>query len=126
LFGFLEEKLKPFEVVTDEKTAVTDAFHDVPSGPASQILPIAAEEVKVQIKRLKPNKAPGHNSIDGKVAKVLPVAAISFVTRIFNVLLYYLKQWKNANVSMIPKKGVFPRCANYWLPKPIANLIQDF
>jgi len=110
LFGSLEEKLKPFEVVTDEKTAVTDAFHDVPSGPASQILPIAAEEVKVQIKRLKPNKAPGHDSIDRKVSKALPVTAIFNATI---VLLYYPDQWKLANVVMITRKSVSLRCAAY-------------
>jgi len=40
-----------------EGFAVTVAFDDVPSGPASQMLPIDAEEVKDQFKRLKPNWA---------------------------------------------------------------------
>ncbi|KAH8362499.1 hypothetical protein KR084_010323, partial [Drosophila pseudotakahashii] len=104
----LEERFMPFDLVTDEETAITENFDDLPSGPASQISPIDAEEFKDQIKRLKTNKAPGHDSIDGKVAKALPVAAISFLTRIFNamiVLSYYPEQWKHANVVMIPKKG---------------------
>jgi len=49
----LEERLRPFELVPDEETAVTEAFYDVSYGPASQILPINAEEVKDQIKRRK-------------------------------------------------------------------------
>jgi len=44
----LEERLKPFELVTDEETSVTEAFDDVPCGSASQILLINADEVKDQ------------------------------------------------------------------------------
>jgi len=55
-------------LVTDEQIAVAEAFDEVPSRPAFHILPIYAEEGKVQIKGLKPNKAPGHDRIDGKVA----------------------------------------------------------
>jgi len=68
----LEERFKPFKLVTDEESTVTKAFDDVPSGPASQILPIGREEVKDQIKRLKSNKARRHDSI-GKVAKAIIV-----------------------------------------------------
>jgi len=39
----LEERLKPCELVTDEET-----FDDFPSVPASQILPIDAQEVNNQ------------------------------------------------------------------------------
>jgi len=60
---------------------------DVPSSPASQILRIDAEKVKDRIKRLKPNKAPGHNSIDGKVAKALPASSISFLTLVINAMI---------------------------------------
>jgi len=42
-------------LVTDKETAGTEASDDVPAGPASQILPNNAEEVKDQIYRLKPN-----------------------------------------------------------------------
>jgi len=77
----LEERLKPFELVTDEETSVTEAFDDVPCGSASQILLINADEVKDQIKRqkLRPPVM--------RVLKALPVTAISFLTRIFNVIV---------------------------------------
>jgi len=73
----MQERLKPFELVTDEETA--EAFDDFPSGPASQILPIGAEKFSDQFKRLKPNHALEHDSIEGKGAKAFIVAAISFV-----------------------------------------------
>jgi len=97
-------------LVTDEQIAVAEAFDEVPSRPAFHILPIYAEEGKVQIKGLKPNKAPGHDSIDRKVSKALPVTAIFNATI---VLLYYPDQWKLANVVMITRKSVSLRCAAY-------------
>jgi len=42
-------------------------------------MPIDAEEVKDQIKPLQPEEAPRHDSINGKVANALPVAAISLL-----------------------------------------------
>jgi len=59
----------------------------VPAGPASKIAHIEAKEVKDHMKRLKPNQASGNNSIDGKEAKALPVAAFSLLTRTFNAVL---------------------------------------
>jgi len=51
-----------------------------------------------------------YDSIDGNVAKGLPLPAISFLTRRFNavvVLSYYPEQWKHGNVFLIPKKPYF-------------------
>jgi len=69
-------------------------------------LPIDAEKVKGQINRLKLNQTSANDSIDGKVAKTLPVAAILFLTRIFNamiILSYSPVQGKHASVVMSNK-----------------------
>jgi len=49
----LEERFKPFELVTYEETNVTEAFNDVHFGSAFQIRPIDAV-VNNKIRRLGP------------------------------------------------------------------------
>ncbi|KAL7725456.1 hypothetical protein ACLKA6_017748 [Drosophila palustris] len=58
------ERFTPFDLATDEEVLVTTTFSGVNSGPIAHISPISAPEVVEQVKRLKPNKAPGHDGLD--------------------------------------------------------------
>ncbi|KAL7726446.1 hypothetical protein ACLKA6_004586 [Drosophila palustris] len=58
------ERFTPFDLATDEEVLVTTTFSGVNPGPIAHISPISVPEVVEQVKRLKPNKAPGHDGLD--------------------------------------------------------------
>ena len=53
-------------------------------------------------------KSPGYDLITGEVIKELPPSALMFLTSIFNGVMrlsYFPKQWKVAEVQVVPKPG---------------------
>ncbi|KAL7724356.1 hypothetical protein ACLKA6_003001 [Drosophila palustris] len=65
------ERFTPFDLATDEEVLVTTTFSGVNPGPIAHISPIIAPEVVEQVKRLKPNKAPGHDALAGGLRRLL-------------------------------------------------------
>ncbi|KAL7745053.1 hypothetical protein ACLKA6_008120 [Drosophila palustris] len=103
------ERFTPFDLATDEEVLVTTTFSGVNLGPIAHISPISAPEVVEQVKRLKPNKAPGHDGLDGKTIKALPDEAIAALTNIFNAMLqfsHFPPLWKEALIVMVAKTSL--------------------
>lgn len=75
----------------------------------SNIRPATVKEVIREIKtKVKQKKAPGYDLITGKVVKELSKKAIVKLTSIINAairLTYVPRQWKVAEIVMIPKPG---------------------
>jgi hypothetical protein len=65
-------------------------------------------EVRSAIKRLRSNKAPGHDLITGQILKELPDIGIRAITQIFNGVLktgYFPGQWKVSQIIALLKPG---------------------
>ena len=82
-----------------------------------------AQEIRNIINKTKNNKVPEIDLINGKILKNLPPKAIRLMTIIFNAILriqYFPKQWKLAQIKMLPKPGKDPhQTASY---RPISLL----
>ena len=71
--------------------------------PAS---PTSPGEILSVIKKLKKNKAPGHDGINNSTVKNLPSKIIILLTYIFNAIFrlsYFPNSWKSAMIITIPK-----------------------
>ncbi|XP_013163983.1 PREDICTED: RNA-directed DNA polymerase from mobile element jockey-like [Papilio xuthus] len=65
------------------------------------ITPVTSDEVEILIKKLRPRKAPGSDSITNRVAKLLPVTIIQLLVAIFNAAMtkgVFPSEWKDAVV----------------------------
>lgn len=77
------------------------------------------DEIKIHIKNLKNNKAPGFDGIPNRILKMLPNKAITFLINIFNACLkfgIFPSQFKKAKVVAIPKHGKDPRDPSSYRP----------
>lgn len=93
---------------------------DAPDQLSLPIQPFTSTEVKNTItKDLKPFKASGYDSINGKVLKELPKKAILFLTILFNAILrigHFPTQWKLSEIIMIGKPGKPPNQTTSYRP----------
>ena len=72
------------------------------------ITAFSINEVKTVISKLNAKKAPGYDLITAKILKELPITGLKFITQLFNAVLrhsYFPKQWKVAEIILIPKPG---------------------
>ena len=66
------------------------------------------EEVRFQMKKLKPNKASGPDSVPSALFKVLPAEWITYITALFNNIFItgsYPTNWETAKLFCIHKRG---------------------
>ncbi|KAH8345619.1 hypothetical protein KR059_007662, partial [Drosophila kikkawai] len=104
----LEKRFQPFDLANPEDVEETLAFINAPSPEAVPIQHVSPEEVCLHIRKLHPNKAPGFDGIDSRIAKALPKKGILFLVLLFNSMLrihHFPSQWKCAVITMIPKPG---------------------
>ncbi|KAH8275077.1 hypothetical protein KR018_007677, partial [Drosophila ironensis] len=104
----LEKRFQPFDLASSEEVEETMAFINAPSPDALPIQHVSPEEVCLQIRKLHPNKEPGFDGIDTRVARALPKKGILFLVLLFNAMLrihHFPSQWKCAVITMIPKPG---------------------
>ncbi|KZC13896.1 RNA-directed DNA polymerase from mobile element jockey [Dufourea novaeangliae] len=74
----------------------------------NEICRTTANGVKRIIANTQNRKSPGHDLINGKIIKELPLKAIRFLTVLYNGvfrLSYVPNQWKEARIIMIQKPG---------------------
>ena len=84
--------------------------------------PITADDILLEIKRLKQNKSPGHDLIGSKVIKLCPEIFASNLSKIYNWGIEngtYPEELKIAKVIVLYKKGVKYDPNNY---RPISLL----
>ncbi|GFV16587.1 probable RNA-directed DNA polymerase from transposon X-element [Trichonephila clavipes] len=77
------------------------------------------EEVMDIILKLNNKKAPGHDGIKNIALKSLPLNAITYITKIFNRSLqfnYFPKEWKHAQITVLPKPKKDPKFAENYRP----------
>jgi hypothetical protein len=90
------------EVFKTEPDDEDEEMEDSLNTPCQMSLPIKAlssKEVKEEINRLIPRKAPGYDLITGQTLKALPKKAIVLLCTIFNAILrlsYFPTTWKYA------------------------------
>ena len=73
------------------------------------IKPFTSLEITELIHRLNPRKASGHDQINNKAIKVLPVKGTALISSIFNAILrlkYYPNTWKTSLITLIPIPGI--------------------
>lgn len=100
----LEKTFQPLPRQTDQENILP-----VDSDEDYEINYVTPKEVKRETdSNINPKKAPGLDLITGKILKEIPRKAIVKLTYLFNAALrmkYVPKQWKIAQVIMIPKPG---------------------
>lgn len=103
----LEETFKPFD-----GQPLIEGPNDNTAFDNYKIKAVSLSELRNTIRNLKNNKAPGYDLITGEILKELPKKALVKLLYIVNAslrLLYVPRQWKVAEVIMVPKPG---KCAN--------------
>ncbi len=99
---YLESQFKPNDIVSDLDPAM------IPSGGLGKILPTSPMEVAGELDKLNAKKSPGPDRIGAHILKNLSKRGIVFLTKLINTsfrLKYVPKEWKLANVIMLPKPG---------------------
>ena len=82
-----EEELKLLQIENTQELVI------------KKIQEFTGKEVTSMIKNLKTKKAPGYDSIDGRILKNIPLKAIRFITILINSSLrleHFPDQWKVA------------------------------
>lgn len=98
----LEETFKPFDgpsITPNSPVTTSDNF---------KLKKVALTELRKVIKNLKAKKAPGYDLITAHVVKELPNKALIKLLYLINAsfrLLYVPRQWKVAEIIMVPKPG---------------------
>ena len=88
---------------------------------------ITLEEVRLQIKKLKNNKAPGFDGILNIFLKKLPDIALEFLRNILNACLkfgYFPHIFKCAKVVAIHKRGKDPRLPSSYRPISLLSCVD--
>jgi hypothetical protein len=99
------------DVFKTEPDDEEEEIEDYLNTPCQMSLPIKAfspKEVKEEISRLNPRKAPGYDLITGQLLQALPKKAIVLLCTIFNAILrlsYFPTTWKYAEIIMVHKPG---------------------
>lgn len=87
---------------------------------------ITNEELLIEIKRLKPFKAPGADGLQNILIKNLPASGRDFLTNIFNLCIkwgHWPSMFKTAKIIPIPKAGKNKNHAENYRPISLLNAI---
>lgn len=119
----LEETFKPFD-----GQALINEPGDIQWPSENFIIRnITLSELSQAIKNLKNNKAPGYDLINARVLKELPRKAEIKLQHLMNAALrlsYVPRQWKVAEVLMVPKPGKSPNVKKSYRPISLLPLIS--
>ena len=125
------------EVFTDNTDPKhdTDWFNNVnllastcfsnPEDNAEQM--VSVFELKELIKKIRGKGAPGPDGISNKLIKLLPDNFLFIIKLLFDAsikLSYIPRNWKNANVIMIPKPKKKPQDINSYRPISLLNTLS--
>ena len=100
-----------FNPFPSQNTDHDNEVHSFVESAGQLELPIkkfSISELKCIIKKLNVKKAPGYDLITGKILKELPTHALKYIIYLFNAILrlsYFPKQWKVAEIQIVPKPG---------------------
>lgn len=103
----LEDIFVPFEAESGGEKLISIEKND-----SIDIRKVTYNELVQEIRSLNIKKAPGYELITGKILKELPEKALLKLLHLINAsfrLRYVPRQWKFAEVIMIPKPGKDPR-----------------
>lgn len=93
---------------------------------------IKPKDIKLAIKRVKLNKAPGYDEILPIFVKSIPGKAILYLSRVFNAMLkigYFPSLWKKGEIVPIAKPGKDPKLASSYRPiclLPILGKLAEY
>lgn len=111
----LENTFQPPQRQTDDECTMLIKKND-----SLEIQPATLQEIKNEIKNnLSAKKAPGYDLITGQVLKQLPDKGLRKLLHVINAafrLRYVPRQWKVAEVIMIPKPGKPPNDKSSYRP----------
>lgn len=99
---------EPSRIENDVTKTINEYLDNHPYPDPNTIQLTNPLELKILIKKLPNNKAPGPDKIDTKLLKNLPQKTIVQLMYIINGILktgHYPKTWKNATIIPIPKAG---------------------
>ena len=119
----LEETFKPF----DGEALIEDLGGTITTPDNFKIKSVSLVELCQVIQNLKNNKAPGYDLITGQILKELPKKALIKLLHIINAalrLLYVPRQWKVAEVIMVPKPGKSPNDKKSYRPISLLPIIS--
>uniref|UniRef100_A0ABD2W1S9 Reverse transcriptase domain-containing protein n=1 Tax=Trichogramma kaykai TaxID=54128 RepID=A0ABD2W1S9_9HYME len=106
-------------ITEQEETALLQELDSPPQSTEDQIKSVTVREVQEEIKKLKIKKSPGYDGLNGKTLKELPQKAVRFLTIIINSCLrlkHFPRQWKVAQIILIPKPGKSPELLTSYRP----------
>lgn len=84
-------------------------------------------EVRAAIKTLKISKAPGYDLITAKILRELPNKGITFLTQLYNSVLwrnFIPPQWKVAEIILFPKPGKDPTDVKSYRPISLLPMVS--
>jgi hypothetical protein len=125
--AFAEHLTKTFAPYNNQLDDETDTLAEDSCTLSPPPRPIKPSEVLAQISSINPHKAAGHDLITGEILKHLPRTAIAFLTTLFNRMLYlsyFPKQWKYAQIVMVPKPGKPPTEVTSYRPISLLPLLS--
>ena len=109
----------------DETTLLSQYKENQEADP--QRMSIKIKQITNIIKKLKSNKAPGYDGINGKLIKELPNKAIRFITILMNSAIrlnYFPNQWKVAQIILINKPGKQPELVTSYRPISLLPILS--
>lgn len=123
---FAEHLAKVFEPHPQQYGAnLSPSTEDVTVQQATQF---KVRDVKCIIKNnVNPKKAPGFDLITGKMIKELPESVLRLITFIANAIMrigYFPKQWKVAQIILIPKPGKDVTLVNSYRPISLLPILS--
>ena len=84
-------------------------------------------EILTAIDKVNIKKAPGYDLITGKILKELPIVAYKLILSIYNAILrlsYFPKQWKVAEIQIVPKPGKPMELLNSYRPISLLPILS--
>src|SRR5204863_107412 len=102
------------DVYDEEHCELVEGFLEAHEPDADEDPPLPAvteQEVAEYLRRLRPRKAPGYDSLGTPALQKIPPWVLLWIVNIFNSCLriaHFPSPWKEARVIMIPKPGKDP------------------